>query len=275
MLEKFLFENHRGQRFDGLENGVYLNYNELRDYTWEYDLVNSRISRFYRGPRQRKLPLLICCATVSQAAEVKNRLLDLAEMDIEALKPGKIHLGGYYTTGYITASTKTNYLITGRYCAIELLLTSTEPYWSREDTFVFGGSEDTVIIKTGIDYAYDYAFDYSVSHTSRELVCNDVRKSHFRMRIYGAVTDPQIRINGHVYQVFGTIKEGEMLEIDSRNRTIILTAATGEKVNWFANRSRESYIFEPIPTGTNSVYYNGTFTFDLTVIEERSEPRWT
>ena len=46
MLENFVYENHLGQRFVGLENGVYLNENELRDYAWEYDVINNRISRF-------------------------------------------------------------------------------------------------------------------------------------------------------------------------------------------------------------------------------------
>ena len=73
----------------------------------------------------------------------------------------------------------------------------------------------------------------------------------------------------------GTIGAGESLLIDSPSKTITLTKASGEKVNWFDNRSRESYIFQPIPPGQNIVERNGDFGIDLTVIEKRSEPKWT
>jgi hypothetical protein len=275
MLENFIFENHLGQRFDGLANGVYLNANELRDYSWEYDVINNRISRFYRSPVQRKLPLLISCKTSAEAVTVKNRLLELAEADIDAMLPGKIYVGEYYTTGYITASKKSQYRITGRYCEIELTLTSAEPSWSRESTHVFGGSQDTVRVdRSGVDFPFDYPHDYSVSTTSRQILCDAIRSNKFKLRIYGEAVNPTVIINGHVYKVNGTIRAGEVLVIDSLNKTITLTTASGTKINWFNNRSREAYIFEPIPPGLSTVLYNGAFQFDLIIIEERSEPKW-
>ena len=104
MLEKFIFENHLGQRFEGIKNGVYMNANNLRDYTWSYDTINDRISRFYLSSKSRKLPLVVYCKSNEQAAEVKNRLLELTEADIEAKQAGKIYIGEYYTYGYITES---------------------------------------------------------------------------------------------------------------------------------------------------------------------------
>ena len=143
MLDKFIYENHLDQRFTGLDNGVYLNYSELRDYSWNYDTINSRISRFYRPITDRKIPLVVSCASDEEAVAVKNRLLELAEMDIEAKLPGKIYVGEYYTNGYITASKKSDYLINKRLCCIELTLTSDDPSWYREQTYVFpvGGVE--------------------------------------------------------------------------------------------------------------------------------------
>lgn len=144
MLDKFIFENHLGQRFDGLANGVYLNYNDLRDYSWNYDTINDRIARFYRPIKNRKIPLVVHCKSDEEAVSVKNRLMELAETDIVAKIPGKVFVGDYYTNGYITASTKSNYLITKRLCNIELTLTSDDPAWYREETYVFpsGGVPD-------------------------------------------------------------------------------------------------------------------------------------
>lgn len=280
MLEAFTYENHKGVAFEGLPNGVYLQTNELRDYSWEYETMNNRISRFYRAPKQRKIPLLICCKTVEEAAETKNRLLDLADIDIEAIRPGKIRIGEWYTTGYITSSKKKDYRISGRFCGIELVLTSPDPCWYREQVYVFGGDIDLGTPPGDSvhqsEYPYDYKrFDYFVPYTSRYIRCSDVRKSQFRIRIFGAVNYPVITIGSHVYELDNVVDPRAIVDIDSRDRTIIMTDERGEKHNWFYHRSHDSYIFEPIPTGIVPVSYNGQFRFELTVIEERSEPAWT
>ena len=137
MLENFIFENHLGQMFEGLPNGVYLNQSDLRDYSWNYDTINNRISRFYRGITNRKLPLVVYCNSDAEATEVKNRLHELAEADIVAKIPGKIFVGDYYTSCYITSSTKSNYLIRRKYCKIELTITSDDPAWYYEKNYAF------------------------------------------------------------------------------------------------------------------------------------------
>ena len=276
MLEKFIFENHLGQRFEGLPNGVYLNYNDLRDYSWSYDTINNRISRFYRSMRNRKLPLVIKCDSDKKAVEVKNRLYELAEVDIEAMIPGKIFVGDYYTIGYITDSVKSNYLITKRLCNIDLTLTSEDSAWYREQTHTFlPNTGSSIGIGGGTDYPYDYPYDYAISLKGKKIMCDSVGNNDFRLLIYGEATNPSVEIGGHTYAIKGTIGKGETLLIDSMTKTITLTTATGARINWFDKRGREEYIFEPIPAGQNTVSWVGTFGFDLTVIEKRSEPRWT
>lgn len=276
MLENFIFENHLGQRFVGLENGVYLNYNDLRDYAWSYDTINNKISRFYRPITSRKIPLVVLGETDEKAIAAKNRLMDLAESDIEAKLPGKIFVGEYYTNGYITASAKGNYLVTKRLCNITLTLTSDDPAWYRDQFYSFVPGEDgATAIGGGTDYPYDYKYDYALSLSGRKIVCDSAGSNAFKLLIYGEAVNPAVVIGGHVYAINGTIGRGETLLIDSVSKTITLTTASGNKINWFDKRARENYIFEPIPAGQNTVSWLGSFGFDLTVIEKRSEPRWT
>lgn len=275
MLDNFLFENHLGQRFDGLANGVFLNSNELRDYAWNYDAINNRISRFYRSIKSRKLPLIVKCHSMDEAKQVKNKLLELAEADIYSLLPGKVYVNGYYTTGYITASTKKDYFINPKYCQIELTLTSAEPAWYTEKTHVFSNKQESPsIVGAGADYPFDYKYDYAVFIKNRQIVCDSIISNKFKLRIYGEATNPTITIAGHQYTINGMIKAGETLLIDGLNKTITLTTAQGNKINWFNKRNRASYIFEPIQPGINDIRYNGSFDFDLTIVEERSEPKW-
>ena len=276
MLDKFIFENHLGQRFDGLQNGVYLNYSELRNYSWSYDVINNRISRFYNKTKNRKIPLVVKRDSDEEAVGTLNRLHELAEADVEARIPGKIFVGDYYTQGYITASKKSKYLISKQLCSIELTLTSDDPAWYREKTHqFFSGTESGGVIGGGIDYPFDYPFDYAQTIKGHEIVCNSSGKHGFRMLIYGEAVNPSVSIGGHVYAINGTVSDGEILLIDSLNKTITLTTVLGNKINWFDKRVRKDYIFEPIPAGKHSVSWSGTFGFDLTVMEKRSEPRWT
>ena len=273
-IDEFIFENHLGQRFEGMPNGVYLNYSDLRNYSWSFDTISNRISRFYRSITSRKIPLVVYCKSGDEAVSVMNRLHELAEADIVAKIPGKIFVGDYYTSGYITASVKSNYLIRRKYCKIELTLTSEDPSWYLEHTHpFFPGTESGFV--GGFDYSFDHPYDYALSMNGRKIVCDSVVSSAFRLLIYGEATDPSVVIAGHAYKINGTIAKGESLLIDSLTKTITLTTASGKKINWFDKRDREEYIFEPLPAGQSSVTWSGAFGFDLTIVEKRSEPKWT
>lgn len=278
MLDNFIYESHTGQRFVGLENGVFLNYAELRNYSWSYDKINERISRFYRAITKRKIPLMVAGQTESIAISAMNRMFDLTEADVNAMKPGRVYVGDYYTNGYITESKKSKYLMEKRVCKIDLTLTSDNPAWYKETKHVFlpGVSSGNDIVD-GIDYPFDYPYDYGLPMDGRRIINEAVGSSAFRLLIYGGggISNPSVLIGGHQYAVNGTLKAGETLLIDSMAKTVTLTTAAGTKVNWFDKRSHDSYIFEPIPAGQNIVGWLGTFGFDLTIIEERSEPRWT
>lgn len=276
MLNEFIYEDHTGKRLVGLDYGVFLNNHELRDYAWNYDSINNRISRFYRSIKERKIPLVVASETEDVAFHVKTMLSDMAEADIAAKKPGKVYVNDCYTLGFITASKKSNFHLSKRLCEIELTLTSDDPSWYRETKTVFpANTEDTISTGSGTDYPYDYAYDYAGIMPGRKIPCDTLSSNEFRLVIYGRAYNPAITIGGHVYAINGTIGAGETLTIDSTAKTIILTTASGQQINWFDKRGRDSYIFEQIPSGNHSVTWNGAFGFDLTVIEKRSEPTWT
>lgn len=276
MLENFIFENHLGQRFIGSENGVYLNYNDLRDYEWKYDTINGKISRFYQDISEKSLPLIVINKSKEASIKAKNLLLELSEVDIEAMLPGKIYIGEYYINGYVTASKKSNYLINSRYCSMGLTFTCNNPTWYKEQTQVsIPESEDTSGSGYGFEYPYDYKYDYPSPNKGKTIFCDSIRSNSFRMRIFGEITNPTVIINGHRYTVNCKVGKNENIVIDSLNKTIIKNLSDGGKENCFDYRSREDYIFEPISPGENTIAWNGSFGFNLTIIEERSEPKWT
>jgi hypothetical protein len=134
-----------------------------------------------------------------------------------------------------------------------------------------GGAE---VGGNNLDYPFDWLYDYKPESGASSFASASVWSSNFRLVIFGVTSDPEIRINGHLYKVFGDISENEYLTIDSATREIYLTTNIGNRVNRFNDRYRRSYIFEQIAAGMVNVMWDGKFAFELYILDEGREPRW-
>jgi phage-related protein len=275
MLERLKYKNHLNEAIDFGKDGIFVNINDLHDYEWTITKKSDKIAAFSRGVTTKKLPIVIICDTEENGTAARNKLMEVVEKDVLAFSPGQIILGDYHFKCYVTKSEKKNYLATKRLMEVTLTLTSDFPYWIKEKTFSFGASAATAPLGNGLDYPHGYPFDYTKNATSTEIINNHFVAANFKMIIYGAVDIPTVVINDHIYKVNCTINEGEYLTIDSAAKKIFKTGMTGEITNLFSRRNRESYVFEKIPVGVNAVSWSGEFGFDIILMEERSEPKWT
>ena len=282
MLEKIKFTNHLNESMQWGSGGIYVKYNDLHDYAWDYSTDNDKISYFTRGIVKKTVPLVICCASEQDGLTIKNRLLELAEKDVLAKQYGKISIGDYFMRCYITGSAKSNYLYHKGYLETSLTIASDCPQWTRETTTSFringtsSGENGTVTLaKRNFDYNADYPYDYANGMQRNTLNNTGFVGTDFKLIVYGAAVNPAIFIAGHLYQVNCTVESGEYLTIDSIQKTVVLTRNNGMTVNLFNERNRASYIFEKIPAGVNAVSWGGDYGFDVILIEERSEPKWT
>lgn len=274
MYENFVYVSHTGERFDGRENRVAIDQNDLRDYQWIVETRNNKITGFSRGSGTKKLPLSIIAKTGELATDVKNRLFELFESDVIAGVPGRIYIGDWYFCGFVTASEKKDYSIDARYCVIEATITTDYSVWRKDSEYTFLPDSGESGYLTGFDYPHEFPHDYGNSLSARSIVAGG-SPSAYTMTIYGPAVNPAVTIDGHIYGVTGTVGEGELLTIDSAARTVNLRTETGAVVNWFSKRRRDYRIFDSIPAGQSAVAWNGTFGFDLKITEERSEPEWT
>lgn len=271
MLEKAVYKNHLNEVFEFGVNGVYVNESDLHDYSWSVTKKNNRIAAFDYAVSTRKLAVVIICKTEAEGLEKRNRLFEITEKDVLAFQPGKLMIGDYYLKCYVTKSEKKNYLAAKRYMTVTLTLSTDAPYWVKETSTVFtasGGAAD------GMDYPHDYAHDYGNDTIAKTIANGGIVASPFRLAINGPCINPAIYIAGHLYQVNATVTEGQYLLIDSVTKTITLQANDGTKTNVFNSRNKDSYIFEKIPSGVNIVSWTGNFVFEVTLLEERSEPKW-
>ena len=276
MLEQLKYKNHVNEVFEFGKDGIFVNTNDLHDYEWTVTKKGNKIAALNRGIVNRKLPVVIICETEENGIAARNKLMEVVEKDVLAMKHGQIILGNYYFKCFVTKSQKKDYLKSKRYMELTLTLTTDFPYWVKESTMQFGSdvsSEATA--GKNLDFAHDLPYDFYSGFNMRDLVNTGFVGTNFKIIIYGAAKDPAVFIGGHEYGVNCEIGDGEYLTIDSLSKQVYLTGNTGEITNKFKDRNKDSYIFEKIPPGSNHVSWSGDFGFDIILMEERSEPKWT
>lgn len=274
MLESFKYVNHVGEVLEFGKNGLFANSNDLRDYSWNYDSDKNRIENFRKGVVNKTIPVQIVAQSEEEGLMKKNQLFEVCEKDVIAEQAGKIIIGDYYLQCYVYASQKSEYLTHKNQLTTSISVVGSTGNWIKETRheFIYGESEDT----TGRDYPHDYEYDYSAgAGNTNKLVNEHFAPCHFVMKISGYAFEPSITIADHIYKVNETVQANEILTIDSRKKTITLTKNNGVQVNLFGKREKSSYIFEKIPSGELQIYWNGEFNFEVTLYEERGEPKWT
>jgi hypothetical protein len=274
MLERLKYINHINETLSFGEGKLYVNENDLHNFAWDVTSKNDRISGFKKGIVSKTLPILLKVDTAEEGIKLRNQLFEVCEKDVLAVKHGRIVIGDYYMKCFVTESAKTDYLINKGYMKITLKIQTDFPYWVKETTTAFNhgsaGSEGK-----NMDYNRDYPSDYTSNLLATTLQNTGFVPSNFIMRIHGACETPCVTIAGHDYQVNTSVAVNEYITIDSVNKTITLTKANGATENCFNARNKGSYIFEKMPVGSLNVAASAGFKFEVVLLEERSEPKWT
>ncbi len=240
------------------------------NYSWERN-KNKQFNK-----KSRKYKCKIKLIELDDFGVELNKITSIFEKDITLNKAGKIQINDYYLDCFILESIKSNWDIKNNNVDIELVLFAADAVWISEKKTLFRTRADEGIVTTkrNFDYNYDFNFDYSSDDKKRELSNTSFKSVPFKMAIYGPCENPRVLIGGSIYQVNCELLANEVLEIDSKEKTIFKLNKSGQRTNVFHLRNRESYIFEPIPSGISEVLWSGDYGFDITLFEERSEPKW-
>ena len=277
MLDKTIYINHLNQKIEFGSDGIFITESTARDYEWKYDTNYDEITNFRKGVVTKPMKIYILKPFAEEAIEAANKIHAVFERDVLNEKRGKLFINGYYCKGYFVASNKPKWNDANRYMQFNVIFASDKSDWIAETTTSFkkidgnsGAFADDVKVYPN-KYPYRYTNNNSTGNIDNN---NSVTASDFIIRIYGAVTNPLIMIFGNIYQVNVAINENEYLEINSKEKTIMITKNNGQKVNAFWSASNYGYIFEKIPSGYPVVSWDGSFSFDVVVFDTRSEPIW-
>jgi hypothetical protein len=271
MLDKIIHVNSNGETLDFFSLGIYVNYNDLRDYEWQVKSNNDKITGFYKGIVNKTIPFVFY-VNENKANEIKNKFYEHFEIDVLRQSKGYFEINGYKYYCYVIKSVKSDYLIDKKLLYIQVETTTDDSYWIKETTKTINFSEldgSTDSLK----YAFTYSFVYRGLNSVNIMNDNFIETDGI-IRIYGNAINPLVKIGENIYQVNDTLDDNEYLEIDTKEKTIYKYSSYGDKTNIFHLRNKEYDVFKPIPSGQVNVSANAGFKVDIVMIERRGEPKW-
>ena len=154
MIERMTYINHMNEVIEFGTNGIYVNENDLHDFAWSVISKNDKISSFKKGVTKHQLPVVIICNTDSEGIAARNKLFEVCEKDVLALKHGKLKIGDYYLRCYVTGSKVNKYTYNKMYAKVTLTIQTDYPQWVKETTLYFGGK----IMDSGTDMTTTVTF---------------------------------------------------------------------------------------------------------------------
>lgn len=277
---KFYYINSKNEKIDFSTYPYLFQSGNLLDYSWGYENNGLKITDFKKENREYNISIAVLPDFKIPLDERKqlfnqyvNNLLSVFDYDVLNNKCGRLYNdSGSYLECFIVSSEKSEWNIGKPFMFNDFVLVTNTPFWTKETTHIFKSSEITSTNNKRYPGRYGYRYANGLNNSS--INNEHYADSNFKLLIYGKCINPTVIIGGNIYKVHTLIEEGERLEIDSKNKTVVKVRNSGYIENLFNSRDKENYIFQKIPSGLNSVNWSGDFDFDIILYEERSEPKW-
>lgn len=300
-LLKAQYINNKGNKIWFGEDWLFLNQHDLMNFSWNVQTRGNRIVGVdRRGVKEHTLPLIIVAPTKEKACELANNLFSVCEEDLQANEKGRLVVNGYNLKCFIRGQDYSDWSDVSKCLKISARVIRDSVWYKTLDPITFNGSaipqinliEETPIdgaspagesassAWTGGEKGYYHGYPYDYPSTTEKSVFDNTENVPLSWKavIYGPATDVSFTIAGHVYSVDVMLGLGERLEITAKEaldeKTVIKYEADGDAINCFAKRNTESYLFEPIPTGSSEIQYEEGLVWRLIPIVERSAPEW-
>ena len=275
------YEGSDGSIINFMESPIFAQSPEtLTSNKWEYSTISGvnglgRVKRFYKDTQDATLRLSIMAETADEFNEVMYKLHRTFDRDIRQLKPGKLWWNGFYKEVFAVETSQDEFEELFEAVEREVTFISVYPYWVKKKTHQYLDLSTNAGSLDYDDSVLDYDdFDYDLEELI-EVIENDcIDKANFELTFYGPALNPSIIIGSHDYELLTELDSGEYATVNSLTKKILQYDIYGNVENIFYLRSRDSYIFEPIPEGVTSISRDKTLKVDITLFDERGEPEW-
>lgn len=278
------YVNHAGAEYvlqgDGLS---FVDVSPLFAFSWSYGLANrlngmgGKASSFARDPRTVSLTVRVRGFTREQFLERMNTLHAVSDADNLAEMPGRLYVGDQYMVCFLAVAADAPAAArNGNYCTMPITVLAERPFWCNEKTYTFNPSageleED----ETGKKYNLRYPYRYGSG-----LAITNIKNTHYAacpaiITIYGPCANPAVSIGNNIYNVDVTLASSQRLVIDGTENEIYTVGSDGTITSVFNRRNKAYDIFKPVPVGETNVLYSGEYLMTITLVEQRSQLKWT
>ena len=278
-----IYENNRGDKINLTQFPYWVNVEPIFDYEWDYTTRARRRAQIIAGFTKTVSTMNLVLHIFGHSKDVRDNAIDqfnsVIEADIYDGKAGKIWCGDWYTYGYIISAKNQKWQYDVPVVKKTITFAREQDSWFRtivRRSYDADKYEPQVESWTkNYEEAYDYKYDFMADFESSVRLNNpDSLPSNFIVEIQGYAQQPEIDIGDNVIEFNMEVPEGAVLEVNSVTKKATMHMPDTTDMNVFGARNPDYYLFERIPTGSSAVTINGAFTWAITLIEERSEPRW-
>lgn len=277
------YENSAGQTFTLYGDGLtYIDPMQLHEWEWSYNLSNrvtgmgGDASDFARYPRTFELELRMRGLNRQEFIDQVNLLHDVTETDMIAGQPGRLYVDDQYLTCYLAVAGKApTHPKNSNFMTRTVTVLAVEPYWCTPVQVTVNPVIDQQTNENGKKFNLRYAYRYGTGMSGTTIINDHYAAAPAIIQFFGPVSNPSIIIAGVTYGVNVTLTATDRLVIDQLRHKIYTVSETGEQTNVFNYRNKAYDIFAPIPVGSNNITYSGDYAVTVTMIQQRSELRWT
>lgn len=276
MIPDIYYINSENEKIDLLEPPYLLQTGTIMDSKWIYESKETqnggKITSIKKSLEEKNLTLSIINFGRDSYERAVDNLHEIFEKDVLNKSPGRLYVGKMYQECYALSSEKSDWESDAELMDVNLTIVAENPIWVGEDNYIFHSYG--ISSNNNKRYPGRYPYRYANGLRSNYILNLHYTEANFEMIIYGPVINPQVMIGANSYLVNIILEEGEHLRINSRDRTVTKILRNGEQVNAYHNRQKGREFFRKIQPGRQTIQWSGKFNFDLTIYEERSEPKW-
>lgn len=272
------YENSRGEVLRLDEAPWILIGGDVFDAKWQLVTAPRAIGegeRLLRGRRpcdERTLEIAVVAQSAGELAERLEQMSDILEYDLHRAKAGRLWISGRYLSCWCRASAKELSCDFPMMARLTLKVYPQMPVWCAERKYRFSPNSGE---ESGHRYPYRYPYRYGTGRRSLTLVNRSTAPAPMRIVFYGPVINPRVLVGAIDIGIDVTLESGEYAVVDQLTREVYSVSRSGVRSNCFDSRRKTGMTFESAPPGSSTVQLVSGEMMDITLIEQRSEPRWS
>lgn len=225
-----------------------------------------------RPAEDKTVEIDVYADTQGELADVLENMETHFGRDISAMSCGRLYIGDQFLRCVCMTSKKElsrDFVMMGK---LTLTILPEIPAWCREATYRHLPGYDKDM--DGHKYSYRYPYRYGTGMAGMMIYNQSYLPAPMRIVFYGPVVSPRVVVNGNVIGINTTLLGNEYAVIDQQMRQVYKVSSDGIKTNIFDSRIKNGLTYEYIKPGATQAGVTSETGVDITVIEQRSEPRW-